>query len=165
MQGQNVALEVFVARQPIFHPDQTVHGYELLFRSSRENRFDGTDPDTATLEVLTNTFTAIGLEDLTDGRWAFVNFSETLLQRDIPRLLPRDAVTIEILETVEPTPDVRQACELLHALGYRLAVDDFVGLDPRAELLDLADVVKVDFGRVVPAEREGVCRKHVEGGL
>lgn len=50
MPSTNLTTTVFVVRQPIFHRAKNVHGYELLFRSGRENRYDGTDGDACTLE-------------------------------------------------------------------------------------------------------------------
>ena len=38
-------VDIFVARQPIFRRDLQVHGYELLYRGSPENTFDGTMRD------------------------------------------------------------------------------------------------------------------------
>ena len=45
------APEVFVARQPILDRLQRAHAYQLPFRSSRENAFDGSHPDQASLKL------------------------------------------------------------------------------------------------------------------
>jgi c-di-GMP-related signal transduction protein len=42
----------FLARQPIFNSARVVYGYELLFRSGPENRYDLTAPDLASASTI-----------------------------------------------------------------------------------------------------------------
>ena len=93
---------VFVARQPILDGEQKTYAYELLFRSGLENRCNFTDGDSATLDVIANTFLEIGLDELTAGKPCFINFTRKLLLRNVPQLLPPDLVVVEILEDIEP---------------------------------------------------------------
>lgn len=66
--------------------------------------------------------------------------------QDAPYLLPKEWAVIEILENVEPTPAVHEACRRLKDCGYLLALDDVILLeDSHRTLLDLVDIVKVDF--------------------
>ncbi|HUU93930.1 MAG TPA: HDOD domain-containing protein [Phycisphaerae bacterium] len=145
MQATNLTTSVFVARQPIFHRAKNVHGYELLFRSGRENRYDGTDGDACTLDVIAHSFATIGLDELTAGQRGFINFTRNLLLQDVVNLLPPDQVTVEVLENINPDEEVIAACRRLKDAGYTLALDDFVLTDPEHPLLDLADIVKIDF--------------------
>ena len=145
MPSTNLTTTVFVARQPIFHRAKNVHGYELLFRSGRENRYDGTDGDACTLDVIANSFATIGLDELTAGHRGFINFTRNLLLQDVVNLLPPDQVTVEVLENINPDEEVLAACRRLKDAGYTLALDDFVLTDPNHPLLDLADIVKIDF--------------------
>jgi len=45
-------MELLVARQPIFDAQMRVFGYEMLFRSSSLNEFDGTEENAATAQVI-----------------------------------------------------------------------------------------------------------------
>jgi len=149
-----VASSVFVARQPIFHRARNVHGYELLFRSGQENGYTGTDGDASTRDVIASSFVDIGLDELTGGQRGFVNFPRSLLLSDVVDLLPPDLVTVEVLETVDPDEEVIRACKRLKDQGYTLALDDFVVADQGHPLLDLADIVKVDFAGTTAEERK-----------
>jgi len=149
----SLVTSVFVARQPIFHRAKNVHGYELLFRSGQENTYTGTDGDACTRDVIASSFVDIGLDELTGGARGFVNFTRNLLLGDVADLLPPDLVTVEVLETVEPDREVIEACKRLKDAGYTLALDDFVLADQGNPLLDLADIVKVDFLGTSPEER------------
>jgi len=155
--GTGLTTAVFVARQPIFHRAKNVHGYELLFRSGRENRYDGTDDDACTLDVIATSFSAIGLDELTAGQRGFINFTRSLLLQDIADLLPPDQVTVEVLENIEADDDVVAACKRLKDGGYTLALDDFVLVDPNHRLLELADIVKIDFAATPSEERKRVA--------
>ena len=52
---------------------------------------------------------------------------------------------MEILENVEPDDKVLAACQKLKNAGYTLALDDFIYAPHFEPLLELADIVKVDF--------------------
>ncbi|HYH05011.1 MAG TPA: HDOD domain-containing protein, partial [Bacillota bacterium] len=120
-------------------------GYELLYRSGNQNCYTATDGDQATTEVIRNSFTVIGLDTLTGGRKAFINFTQNLLTSDLITLLPPKQVVIEILEDITMSSEVWQACSRLKELGYQLALDDFVLTNDLKPLVEFADIIKVDF--------------------
>jgi c-di-GMP-related signal transduction protein len=152
--GTSNALNVYVARQPIFDRHSHLYGYELLFRSGLENRFTGVDHEHASVSVIANSFFVLGIEALTGGGRAFVNFTRETLLSDYAYVLPRERLVIEILETVAADADVIDACERLKAAGFLLALDDYDPRAPSAGLLDLADIVKIDFAENSVARRE-----------
>jgi EAL and modified HD-GYP domain-containing signal transduction protein len=140
-------MESFVARQPIFDKQNEVYAYELLYRKDRvKNAYDETvDADQASTRTIINSFVEIGLDNLTNGRKAFVNFTEKLLLDNIPALLPPQFLVVEILENIKPTPEVLMACENLKNAGFMIALDDFIICDENLVFLDYADIIKVDF--------------------
>ncbi len=152
-------MAVFVARQPIFDQNMNLFGYELLFRSGLENYCNNPDGDASTLEVIANSFLVIGLDELTDGKRGFINFTKNLVVQGVPTLLPQDQIVVELLEDTEPTPDVIEACRKLREAGYMLAVDDFVLNHRGSELVELADIIKVDFVATRPEQREEIARQ------
>jgi EAL and modified HD-GYP domain-containing signal transduction protein len=158
-------MERFVARQPIFDARGRVFAYELLFRSSLNNYFTAVDGNRATSEVIVDSFLVVGLDQMTGGKKAFINFTRETLIRDFALLLPREAVVVEILETVEPDAQVLDACRKLKKKGYTLALDDFV-YDPRFEpLVELADVIKVDFLQSSAEERRRMTEAFIPKGI
>lgn len=137
--------DVFIARQPIFDGARKAYAYELLFRGSRENRFDAVDVDDASFHALNNVIHLMGLTALTNGSRAFINFNRRLLLEDAYRLLPRDLVVIEILEDVEADDAIVAACRRIKEAGYTIALDDCVCAEQHKPLWPLASIVKVDF--------------------
>jgi EAL and modified HD-GYP domain-containing signal transduction protein len=147
----------YVARQPILDLNGRVHAYELLYRSGSETAFHG-DSDMATRTMLDNTV-IFGLEKLTDGVPAFINCTAEVLTEQLVNVLPPSMTVLEILETVEPTPEVIEACRKLKVAGFRLALDDFVWEEKFEPLVKLANYIKVDFMLSGKSEREKLLQR------
>ncbi len=148
----------FIARQPIFNRDKTVAGYELLFRSTAENVFTSNDGDHASKACL-DTAVLVGFDTLSSGRSVFVNCTRDSILNGYLTLFSPELTVLEILETVTPDAEVVAACRELKKAGYRIALDDFVDDPGYAPLVDLADIIKVDFVSSTPAMRQALVGK------
>ena len=141
----SLSLDLFVARQPIFNLGGDVEGYELLYRRGAGSvAADGASTRQMSVDVIIQSLLEIGLERITLGRTAFLNFSREMLVSDFYDLLDRSAVIVELLEDVKADEEVVQVCQRLVKAGYRLALDDYEPNDGREALLDLAEIVKID---------------------
>ncbi|HWI54942.1 MAG TPA: HDOD domain-containing protein [Desulfobacteria bacterium] len=152
-------MEVFVARQPIFDKNQNVFAYELLYRTGDNNQAQFSDEDMATSHVVANSFLVIGIESITGGKRAFINFTGNLLDSEFVSLLPRELVSIEILENVTPDEATVSACRRLKEMGYTLVLDDFVYALEYEPLIKLADIIKVDFLNTPEVERKEIVKR------
>jgi EAL and modified HD-GYP domain-containing signal transduction protein len=150
----------FIARQPIFDRNMGIYGYELLYRKGNDNYFVQTDDDQATAELIYNSFLVFGLYDLTDGTKAFINFSKDLIDSDIPSLLPKQSIIIEVLERNQATQASVEACRRIKALDYSLALDDYVFSPDSLPLLEYADIVKIDFPATSIERQAALIRKY-----
>lgn len=151
--------DIFVARQPIFDSRMKLFGYELLYRRSNNNFYEGDDDDQATAALFTDSF-FMGYDELIDGTRGFINFSEKLLKEGVPLLLPRDRLVVEVLERVEVTGDVIEACRELKMQGYTLALDDFVFSESYEPLLKIADIVKIEFPIMPAAQQAELIKRY-----
>jgi c-di-GMP-related signal transduction protein len=152
-------MEIFVARQPIFDRKNKIFGYELLYRSGNTDCNTMTDGDLATIEVIRNSFTLIGIDVLTDGKMAFINFTQNLLRSDLPTHFSPKTVVVEILEDVEATTDVIAACKGLKDRGFLIALDDYDGKNGQQFLLPFANIVKIDFIKTKRAVRTALVKQ------
>jgi EAL and modified HD-GYP domain-containing signal transduction protein len=135
-----------VASQPIFNIKKEIFGYELLYRAGKESvAYDGLDGSSATKDVLVTAFSDIGIEQITGGRKAFVNFTADLVLDEVPHMLSNDILIVELLEDVLPTEPVLAACRKLKRRGYLIALDDFTYSEETEPLIGLADIIKIDF--------------------
>ena len=152
-------MDLFVARQPVYDRRSRVIGYELLFRSGPFNGYDVDDHDRASAETIANSFFEIGVDRLVGNGLAFVNFTRNTLVEEYATVLPRERLVVEVLEDVAVDAEVRGACERLKQGGYTLALDDYAPGVSSEGLLDLADIIKVDFRRVDAATRAELARR------
>ncbi|GAB6907023.1 putative EAL and modified HD-GYP domain-containing signal transduction protein [Desulfosarcina cetonica] len=157
--------DVFVARQPILDKNRNVHAYELLFRDGMANMMPQIEGDVATTTLLANTFVTIGMDTLCEGKKTFINFTQNLIEKHVPLLLPRETTVVEILEDVNPGPLLIDACQQISSAGYIIALDDFVYAPELEPLIDLADIIKFDFQLTPVAEIEAYLKRLPKGGL
>ena len=160
-------MQCFVARQPIFDRKLNVFAYELLFRSGFDNfcDIDGSEGDLASSDVLTTSFVLTGLNELTGGRQASINFTRNLLVQEIPTLFPPEMLLVEVLEDVSPRPEVLAACRNLKSAGYTLLLDDFTPEYYQSPLLEYADIIKVDFNRCSASDWKDIPQQLERRGL
>jgi len=137
-------MDVFIARQPIFDRQERVEAYELLFRSGPENFFAHADPDQASGQVILISSLVMDMRIIGGGKPLFINATRDILTDGHLTMLPPELTVVEVLENVEPDPEVVAACRRLKEAGYLLALDDFVYHRRLQPLLELADIVKVD---------------------
>lgn len=138
-------MDMLIARQPIFDKNQKVYGYELLYRETEHNAYVSSNGDMASSNVILGGFLSFGFHTLTGDKKAFVNFTDKLLTQEIATLLPPELLVVEILETVIPQEEIICACRRLKEAGYIIALDDFVFKPEYTPLMELADIIKVDF--------------------
>ncbi|AWB66576.1 histidine kinase [Saccharobesus litoralis] len=138
-------METYVARQAILNDKAEVIAYELLFRDGVENCFPADMcPDQATSKILTQNHLMTGLETITQGKTAFVNFYEDTLLHRFPTSLDPENTVVEILESVPISSELLKACRHIKKQGYRLALDDH-DFDPKWDaFLPYVDIVKID---------------------
>jgi EAL and modified HD-GYP domain-containing signal transduction protein len=157
-------VDICVARQPILDRFRRTHAYELLFRDGLTSAFGVGDPDRASARVLDISFFAFAAETLTGSRPAFVNFTREALIGRLGGTDPGNLLVAEILEHV-PDPEVLRGCHALKAAGCTIALDDVVTATLPAELVALADIVKVDFSKTSAFTRHHIARTLRRPGL
>ena len=145
-------MQVFLARQPILDENQKIHAYEIFYRSGFLNHYTGTDDDEATSKVIIEAFNNLGLDAVTAGKPAFINFSTGLLEQQVATLFPHEQLVVEVLESVRGSEEVLARCRELKTAGYTIALDDFVYNEDSEPFLELADIVKIDLLGSSPEE-------------
>lgn len=140
------SMDVYLARQPICNRQKKTVAYEMLYRSSPENQYhpewDGTDK---TKKLIHNMMLTFGFDYVTQGKRAFLNFTDTLLMGVTPFLLPPEHVVIELLEDIVYTKELIERLEALHVQGYTLALDDYTGQAIPEKVFRLVQFIKVDW--------------------
>ena len=148
----------FVARQPILDLQGRVHAFRLLFREEPEA--SGL-PGRAMIEAAA--FHKLSrpseLKRLTGSQVAVVRCPAEALSEELAEVLPPTLTVLEIAPGGEVPPELAATCEKLKALGFRLALDGFSGQPEFDLLVELADYIKVDFGRNQPEEQKALLHR------
>lgn len=136
--------DIFIGRQPIFDRKLKVIAYELLYRHADVDRAIISDFDAASSEVVVNSLIDVGLDRLVGHAKAFCNFTRGFLIKGAGVSFAPGQLVVEVLETVRPEPEIFAALEQLARGGHQIALDDFVLTDETQQLVQYADIVKVD---------------------
>jgi len=157
--SSEVNMNVHVARQPIFDENMEVFAYELLYRSA-EGLNDDKDGDAKTSEVVFNTLVTLGLDNIINGTKAFINFTKETIKSDMPGMFSNETLVVEILEDIIPDDNFIKQCKLLKNQGYVLALDDFDTTYSYEAVIDLVDIIKVDFMTTTVEDRREIISKY-----
>ncbi len=137
--------EIFVGRQAIFDLKMDTYAYELLFRDGDASAANVTDGNRATSQVINNAFLVIGLEQVVQHHYAFINLTREFLLGEIPFPLPPGKVVLEVLEDVAVDSELVASLKDFKNKGYKIALDDFILSDKNSVLVPFADIIKVDL--------------------
>ena len=139
--------DIYVGRQPIYNTNLGIHGYELLFRTGRDNSamMGDLSADGATSTTIINSFLEIGLEKLVGNRLAFINLTEQFLMDENALPISPKQVVLEILEDIPITAKLIMAVERLKKKGFTIALDDYIYNPKHKPIVALADVIKIDI--------------------
>ncbi|MEV4642076.1 HDOD domain-containing protein [Actinoplanes sp. NPDC049548] len=149
---------VHVGRQPIFDVTGDVVAYELLFRGSMDSVSAVRRDTYATSQVIVNTFTEFGIDEVVGDRTCFINMTREFLTGVLDLPFGPEHVVLEVLETVDVDDEVVAGVTALVAQGYRIALDDFVWGSGHERLLPLADFVKLDLLTTDPGRLDDIVQ-------
>lgn len=137
--------EFFLGRQPILNSSQNLVAYELLFRRASSGPANVIDDLAATASVIAHA-SELGIVNVIGGSLGFFNVDAAVLMCDFVHFLPCDKVVLEILETVEVTPELVARVTELAEKGYTFALDDVIShTEALQKLLPLVKIIKIDI--------------------
>ena len=150
----------FIAREPILDLNGRVHAFKLNFREDSEA---GESTSTGRAMIETAAFHKLNkpseLKRLTGNLVAIVRCAAEALSEELAQVLPPSLTVLEIAASGEAPTELKATCEKLKAQGFRLALDEFSGQAEFEPLVELADYIKVDFGRSQPEERAELLQR------
>ena len=148
---------IYIARQPIYDAQLKVVAYELLFRSGQTtNAADFLDGDEATRNVIVNSITEIGMDQLVGPHRAFINLTHNhvlqMAEQPMPEL--KDRLVLEVLEDIKADKEIIEAVTKLANDGFTIALDDFIYSESLQPLVELSDIIKIDLMALTVEELE-----------
>jgi len=134
--------EIFVGRQPIYTRDLDVYAYELMPHLTSDTE-KSLSADTATSQVIINSFMEIGIDKLVGKEIAFLTLTEHFLLSDYELPLPADKVILKIPSQINVTPDIMMGVHNLVKAGFKIALDNYLqhtSLQPLASMASIIDI-------------------------
>ncbi|MBO1520247.1 EAL and HDOD domain-containing protein [Oceanisphaera pacifica] len=138
-------MRCFVARQAILDGRGNPFGYELLFRTSLENRFPEVGAEVATRRLMAEQFLSQKIEDLVGQALCFVNFPDSLLREGMQDSFAQQQLVIEILEDATPDDALLDSIKFLKRSGFKTALDDHVPHQEWEKFFPYIDFIKLDL--------------------
>ena len=134
----------FIARQAIFDHNKNTYAYQLLYRNNGGSFYSCSKSEQATSQVILQNHIFGDLNNLCSQKKAFIHFDEKSLLAQLPLVLDRNSVVLELLETINVTPDVIEVVSALYKKGYTLALDDYDFSPKWEQLFPYISIIKVD---------------------
>lgn len=143
------SFKTLLARQGIYDQKGHIYAYELLYRNGDNHgvpvdTLDKFSGDSATSSVLAQLFTNFDINSIVGNKWAFINFTYNHFIQNVPHLLPKNRVVVEVLETVTIDDLLISNLMSLSEKGYTIALDDFIFNEETRPLIEIADIIKID---------------------
>lgn len=140
--------DFYLGRQAIYDREGKLFAYELLFRSDNSHSISLQtllDGDSASSEVLLNTFMEIGLERIAGDSRVFINLTRNLIACDHPLVKRKERVVMELLEDISVDEALIEQVACLSKMGVQLALDDYA-FDPVWDpLLPWVNIIKLEI--------------------
>ena len=157
-------MEVYLARQPVFNRNMKVFGYQLNYKRNPSSFLAGIDDQQTKAKLVSDAFLAAKLDILTGSGKALINFTEELLEQEIPLLLPRNTVIVEIPGDIKPTSILISKCEKIKKYGYTMALNGNVFQEEYIPLFPLADIIKIDISSI-PINKQTMLIRGFQGKI
>jgi EAL and modified HD-GYP domain-containing signal transduction protein len=154
------APRALIVRQPIFDAALKVVAYELLCQDQEaSDRATVLDAIQATAQLVAEATLDIGFRRLVGDAPAFIRFPADLLATPLQLPLAPDRIVIEVVEGPVSVAHLLDGLMRMRSEGYQIALAEFDIRRDSVELLDYADIVKVDIQQYSPPVLEACVRE------
>jgi EAL and modified HD-GYP domain-containing signal transduction protein len=148
-----------IARQPLFGPALDVAAYQLLLAPQPASATIGNGDIQATAQVITGALLDVGFRRLVGDVPAFIRFPAELLVAPLQLPLAPDRIVIEVIGGSASDAYLLDGLMRMRSEGYRVALGGFEVRRNGVDILDYADIAKVDVQRLAPDELAGIVRE------
>ena len=131
-------------RRPVFNQSLEVVAYEVVLGDGPVTEIT---LDEETGRLVLNTVVSLDVAELSDDKPLQLTVSSSVLESELPPQLGPEHVALVLGPGVETSPSVVSSLERLHAVGYRIVLDDLAANPGLHQLLRLSHAVKVNFSR------------------
>lgn len=142
-------MDSYIVRQALMDSSQKTMGYEILYADS--SFADNQTDDSSAANAIENFLSSMNSEKFLGGKTAFLTFTQSLLEKNIPKMFETSKLVIQIEDALITNPMSHNYITKLKQGGYKIAVIDFEFAPRFFGILDIVDYIKVNFAREDPS--------------
>lgn len=151
----------FIGRQPIVNSQQEIIGYEFFFKNEGNDSHTPFEADIQTCaKILSTTIDEMHESWLLGQQLAFINVDNVMLNSEFLELMPAEKTVLEIVHTVEMTPEALARCIALKQNKFKLALDNPQQHPQLEALVPYADYIKLDMSEVDTTQAKRLLQKY-----
>lgn len=150
-------MDTYIVRQPIVDSQRKVTAYEILYKEDVTSLYSERTTNFGVATAIEQFLTNMDGDRFLDGKTAFFTFTPSLLMKNIPKMFPPAKMVIQIDDNTIIHPVAQKIVYRFKKQGYRIAVQGFTFSPRYLGILDVVDMIKVDF-KAQDASLENVVR-------
>lgn len=144
-------MDTYIVRQPIVDSQRKVTAYEILYKEDISSLYSGRSTNFGVATAIEQFLTNMDGDSFLDGKTAFFTFTPSLLMKNIPKMFPPEKMVIQIDDNTIVHPVAQKIVYRFKKQGYRIAVQGFTFAPRYLGILDVVDMIKVDFKNEDPS--------------
>lgn len=138
-------MDTYIVRQPIVDSQRKVTAYEILYKEDISSLYSEHSTNFGVATAIEQFLTNMDGDSFLDGKTAFFTFTPSLLMKNIPKMFPPEKMVIQIDDNTIVHPVAQKIVYRFKKQGYRIAVQGFTFAPRYLGILDVVDMIKVDF--------------------
>ncbi|MBN2852284.1 MAG: HDOD domain-containing protein [Clostridia bacterium] len=155
-------MEFYIVRRPVFDSKLNIFLYDLVYENNKQDEFSFHDTSRAAVELVSNIFNNMEFSTLTGKKNAIITFPNELINRKIPLLFPKDKVWINIINATAMEAQTLTSFLLLKEENYKFVMDDFSFTEKEKKLINLFDIVKINFKKFSLSKHKAIINEYHE---
>lgn len=136
-------METYIVRQPISNSSNQVVAYEIIYQADESSLFQKQDTNVAS--AIEDFLLQLDSDKFLGGKTAYLTFTPNLLLKNIPRMFSEQKLVIQVEDNALIHPLAQKIIYRYKKQGYRIAVKGFEFSPRYFGILDVIDIIKVDF--------------------
>lgn len=151
----------FIGRQPIVNSQQEIIGYEFFFKNDGSESHTLFEADIQTCaKILSTTIDEMQESWLLGQQLAFICVDAVMLNSEFLELMPAEKTVLEIVHTVEVTPEALARCIALKQNKFKIALDNPQQYPQLEALIPYADYLKLDMTEVDTTQAKRLLQRY-----
>ncbi len=138
-------MQTYIVRQPILDFEGGTVGYEILYQDDTSALYNQKDVRVA--NAIEDFLLQLNTDTFLGGKKIFLTFTSNLIIKNIPKIFSPESLIIQIEDTALTHPLAQKIIYRFKKQGYTLAVQNFEFLPRYFGVLDIIDIIKIDFAR------------------